>query len=125
MRKVTVPLIILGAFFASVLASAPAWAQATRTWVSAVGDDLNPCSRTVPCNTFSAATPSAVLNIEPSMSTNNGTGLVCNTGTTVRLCNTTLSNNTTTVAGSGTCSSYKNNDIDAVLVPALTPINPQ
>jgi len=27
----------------------------TRTWVSGVGDDLNPCSRTAPCKTFAGA----------------------------------------------------------------------
>ena len=27
-------------------------AQATRTWMSGVGDDANPCSRTAPCKTF-------------------------------------------------------------------------
>jgi hypothetical protein len=36
------------------MASAPAHAQ-TRTWVSGVGDDINQCSRTAPCKTFSAA----------------------------------------------------------------------
>src|SRR6185436_8171501 len=34
---------------------AAADAQATRTWVSGVGDDLNPCSRTAPCKTFAGA----------------------------------------------------------------------
>jgi hypothetical protein len=33
----------------------PAFAQATRTWVSGVGDDANPCSRTAPCKTFAGA----------------------------------------------------------------------
>jgi len=37
------------------LAAAPAHAQATRTWVSGVGDDANPCSRTAPCKTFAGA----------------------------------------------------------------------
>lgn len=39
------------------LAAAPqgAQAQATRTWVSGVGDDVNPCSRTAPCKTFAGA----------------------------------------------------------------------
>jgi hypothetical protein len=38
------------------LASAgQAHAQATRTWVSGVGDDANPCSRTAPCKTFAGA----------------------------------------------------------------------
>jgi hypothetical protein len=35
--------------------STPASAQATRTWVSGVGDDANPCSRTAPCKTFAGA----------------------------------------------------------------------
>ena len=30
-------------------------AQASRTWVSGVGDDVNPCSRTAPCKTFAGA----------------------------------------------------------------------
>jgi hypothetical protein len=30
-------------------------AQANRTWVSGVGDDANPCSRTTPCKTFAGA----------------------------------------------------------------------
>jgi hypothetical protein len=34
---------------------AAATAQATRTWVSGVGDDVNPCSRTAPCKTFAGA----------------------------------------------------------------------
>lgn len=33
----------------------PAFAQATRTWISGVGDDVNPCSRTAPCKTFAGA----------------------------------------------------------------------
>src|ERR1051326_3689121 len=40
---------------AMTLAVAPANAQATRTWVSGVGDDANPCSRTAPCKTFAGA----------------------------------------------------------------------
>lgn len=41
---------------ASMVMLAPsAHAQATRTWVSGVGDDANPCSRTAPCKTFAGA----------------------------------------------------------------------
>ena len=41
---------------ASLIACATgAYAQATRTWVSGVGDDVNPCSRTAPCKTFAGA----------------------------------------------------------------------
>lgn len=39
----------------AALAPAPAHAQSTRTWVSGVGDDQNPCSRTAPCKTFGGA----------------------------------------------------------------------
>src|SRR5450432_1509282 len=43
-------------FAASMAAFASlANAQATRTWVSGVGDDVNPCSRTAPCKTFAGA----------------------------------------------------------------------
>lgn len=37
------------------LCALPALAQATRTWVSGVGDDANPCSRIAPCKTFAGA----------------------------------------------------------------------
>ena len=37
------------------LGSSVAFAQATRTWVSGLGDDANPCSRTAPCKTFAGA----------------------------------------------------------------------
>jgi hypothetical protein len=48
-----------GSGFAAVLLALVfttlASAQATRTWVSGVGDDANPCSRTAPCKTFAGA----------------------------------------------------------------------
>jgi hypothetical protein len=46
----TAALLASGALY-----SVPASAQATRTWVSGVGDDVNPCSRTAPCKTFPGA----------------------------------------------------------------------
>jgi Right handed beta helix region len=39
----------------ATIASIFAQAQATRTWISGVGDDVNPCSRTAPCKTFAGA----------------------------------------------------------------------
>ena len=36
-------------------AASAAQAQASHTWVSGVGDDANPCSRTAPCKTFAGA----------------------------------------------------------------------
>jgi hypothetical protein len=56
MRKSALPFNILGVVVVAVcLHAAPAQAQATRTWVSGVGDDANPCSRTAPCKTFAGA----------------------------------------------------------------------
>jgi hypothetical protein len=54
MRRIALLALAIG-LFAPFLASAPAHAQATRTWVSGVGDDANPCSRTAPCKTFAGA----------------------------------------------------------------------
>ncbi len=47
--------IRLAAAALSLALTARASAQATRTWVSGVGDDANPCSRTAPCLTFEGA----------------------------------------------------------------------
>jgi hypothetical protein len=55
MKKITLSIAALGLAFAPLLFAAPAHAQATRTWVSGVGDDANPCSRTAPCKTFAGA----------------------------------------------------------------------
>ena len=48
-------LAIVAGLLAMLLPGAPAEAQATRTWISGVGDDANPCSRTAPCKTFAGA----------------------------------------------------------------------
>src|SRR5258708_3441704 len=54
MKKIAFHLgLILIGFLA--FANNPASAQATRTWVSGVGDDANPCSCTAPCKTFAGA----------------------------------------------------------------------
>jgi hypothetical protein len=62
MRRIATFLAILAAASASVLFSAPANAQASRTWVSGVGDDANPCSRTAPCKTFAGAISKTAAN---------------------------------------------------------------
>src|SRR4051812_45295111 len=66
MRRIAL-LAIAAGFLVPLLASAPASAQATRTWVSGVGDDANPCSRTAPCKTFAGAisktAPSGEINV--------------------------------------------------------------
>src|SRR6516225_12314689 len=55
MRKVMLSLSIPATLFMTCLLPIVAQAQATRTWVSGVGDDANPCSRTAPCKTFAGA----------------------------------------------------------------------
>jgi hypothetical protein len=55
MRKIALSVAALGLAFTPLLFAAPAHAQATRTWVSGVGDDANPCSRTAPCKTYAGA----------------------------------------------------------------------
>ena len=46
---------LIGIALLFVMSAGSAQAQATRTWVSGVGDDANPCSRTAPCKTFAGA----------------------------------------------------------------------
>lgn len=53
-----------------------AHAQATRTWVSGVGDDANPCSRTAPCKTFAGAISKTAANGEISVLDPGGFGAV-------------------------------------------------
>jgi len=48
-------LVALSVIATIAVTAVPAQAQATRTWVSGVGDDVNPCSRTAPCKTFAGA----------------------------------------------------------------------
>jgi hypothetical protein len=48
-------LFIVGFAISFCALTTGAQAQATRTWISGVGDDANPCSRTAPCKTFPGA----------------------------------------------------------------------
>jgi hypothetical protein len=71
-------------FFVNVLAltvltlgiTSLANAQATRTWVSGVGDDANPCSRTAPCKTFAGAISKTAAGGEISVLDPGGFGVV-------------------------------------------------
>jgi hypothetical protein len=54
MNKVRFTLNILAVLIFTLACASLSQAQ-VRTWVSGVGDDLNPCSRTAPCKTFSKA----------------------------------------------------------------------
>lgn len=72
---------------------------------------------------FSAAGGTAILNIERSVSTHNGTGIVCAAGTTVRIGNNSITDNGAATAVAGSFFTFKNNNIDMAIV--ATPINPQ
>jgi hypothetical protein len=72
------------------LIALPAHAQATRTWVSGVGNDANPCSRTAPCKTFAGAIVKTAVSGEINCLDPGGFGAVtitksitisCETGT--------------------------------------------
>ncbi len=62
MKKAGLKTIIIAAIALALPAIANA--QATRTWVSGVGDDVNPCSRTAPCKTFAGAISKTATNGE-------------------------------------------------------------
>src|ERR1700731_5009600 len=53
-HRIALFTVVLG-FLLPFLAAAPAHAHAARTWISGVGNDANPCSRTAPCKTFAGA----------------------------------------------------------------------
>src|SRR3954462_12265483 len=75
MRRIAL-LAIAAGFLTPLLASAPASAQATRTWVSGVGDDANPCSRTAPCKTFAGAISKTAIAGEINCIDSGGIGAV-------------------------------------------------
>jgi len=60
--RFTLNILAIAAFTLAVASMAQG--QATRTWVSGVGDDANPCSRTAPCKTFAGAISKTATNGE-------------------------------------------------------------
>ena len=69
-------LAMIPAMIIATLFSVPAQAQATRTWVSGVGDDANPCSRTAPCKTFAGAISKTAVGGEINVLDPGGFGAV-------------------------------------------------
>lgn len=67
---------MLLAFCILMTVSVAAQAQATRTWVSGVGDDANPCSRTAPCKTFAGAISKTAVGGEINVLDPGGFGAV-------------------------------------------------
>lgn len=72
--------------------------QATRTWVSGVGDDANPCSRTAPCKTFAGAISKTAANGEINCIDPGGFGAVTITKSITIDCTGTFGS----ILGSGT-----------------------
>src|ERR671938_795902 len=76
MNKVRLTLNVLAVMVFTMLVSSAAQAQATRTWVSGVGDDVNPCSRTAPCKTYAGAISKTARNGEISTLDPGGFGTI-------------------------------------------------
>lgn len=92
--------------------STGASAQATRTWVSGVGDDANPCSRTAPCKTFAGAISKTATGGEINCLDPAGFGAVTITKSIVIDCTGTFGS----ILASGTTGIIMNGaDIDVVL----------
>ena len=80
-------------------------AQATRTWVSGVGDDANPCSRTAPCKTFAGAISKTAAGGEISVLDPGGYGALTIT-------------KAMTVNGDGTLAGILSSGVTAIIVNA-------
>jgi hypothetical protein len=76
MKTVRAILAIAAVLFVMATLVTEADAQATRTWVSGVGDDANPCSRTAPCKTFAGAISKTAAGGEISVLDPGGFGAV-------------------------------------------------
>lgn len=76
MNKLRFALQSLSIVILLLVAASAAQAQATRTWVSGVGDDANPCSRTAPCKTFAGAISKTAAGGEISVLDPGGYGAV-------------------------------------------------
>jgi hypothetical protein len=99
-------VLSLAAIGLVMLALAPAAdAQATRTWVSGVGDDANPCSRTAPCKTFAGAISKTAAGGEISVLDPGGFGAVTIT-------------KAITINGDGTLAGIVNSLVNGIIVNA-------
>ena len=77
--------------------------QATRTWVSGVGDDVNPCSRTAPCKTFAGAMSKTAAGGAISVLDPGGYG-------------TLTATKSITVQGTGTLASSLNSSVNGFVI---------
>lgn len=110
MNRVIYVVLGVAAFFAVLFHSADARAQSARTWVSSVGDDVNPCSRTAPCRTFAGAIAKTASGGEIDALDPGGYGAV------------TISKSIT-IDGTGTFAGVRNNGaVGIVINDALTAV---
>ena len=98
-------LIRMFVCMAFVTASTTAFTQATRTWVSGVGDDVNPASRTAPCKTFAGAISKTAAGGEINVLDPGGYGAVTIT-------------KSITIDGGGTIASILSSSTNGVIVNA-------
>src|SRR5258706_8391101 len=106
--RLTIKLLAI-AIFMFALASMTQ-AQAPRTWVSGVGDDANPCSRTAPCKTFAGAISKTLASGEISVLDPGGFGAVTIT-------------KGLTLNGEGTLAGILNSSVNAITINAPTTDN--
>src|SRR5438309_2758248 len=99
--RFTIKLLVIATFLLAFASMAQA--QATRTWVSGVGDDVNPCSRTAPCKTFAGAISKTFINGEIDCLDEGGFGTVTIT-------------KSITIDGTGTFASILNTGVTGVTV---------
>lgn len=92
---------------AAILVPATADAAATRTWVSGVGDDVNPCSRTAPCKTFAGAISKTEAGGEINALDPAGFGAVS-------------INKSITISGEGVTASVLNVNVNGIVINSPT-----
>ena len=112
MTKTT--LSVLGAALAVALSTLAAQAQ-TRTWVSGVGNDADPCSRTAPCKTFGGAISKTSTGGEINCLDSAGFGAVTITKSITIRCNGVIGG----VLAAGTTGVTINNAAAEVILDGL------
>jgi hypothetical protein len=105
MNKLRFGINLLLVLVVCLVCGSAAQAQATRTWVSGVGDDANPCSRTAPCKTFAGAISKTAAGGEISVLDPGGFG-----GVTIT--------KAITINGDGTLAGILAANINAIIINA-------
>ena len=112
MRRIIWPVMAIGTMFVFGLHCSPASAQATRTWVSGVGNDADPCSLTAPCKTFAGAITKTADNGEINCRDPGGFGTVTITKNLTIDCGGTFGS---ILASAGTGITVTNSSTSALL----------